>query len=442
MTSQPGAVRTSPGLTLAYLGTAALAFVVAAAGVPWLAPELAGHYYQPRVLALTHTVTLGWITLTIMGASYQLAPIVFQRPVWSVRLARVQLTVMVVGVSGMIAHFFIGEWSGLVWGAAFVTLGVVAHVVNFGMTLRGVRPWTFTATMFAVALGGITATTAAGLALGVDRLVPFVPLPFYPRLHAHFHLAVLGWIMPMVFGVGAHVYPLFLRAAAPGRAWQRVQAWGLVCGVPLIVTGAALSASVVTIAGALAVTTAVAAHLAALSSMVRTRKSPLSDCALSFVLTGAALLAPATALGLGFALDVIGGPRLGLAYAALVLGGWVSLTIVGVMLKIVPFLVWYRVYAPLAGRGAVPTLAELSWPRAERGAHGLLAAGIVSLTGALAVGDPRWIRPTGWLVAAGALALALTVAAALSHLVRRRVSQPAAGHTAEPISGSSPGSPR
>ena len=43
-------------------------------------PALAGHYYHPRLLALTHAVTLGWITLAIMGASYQLVPVVFERP--------------------------------------------------------------------------------------------------------------------------------------------------------------------------------------------------------------------------------------------------------------------------------------------------------------------------------------------------------------------------
>ena len=65
--------------------------MLAALGVVWLAPELAGHYYHPRVVALTHTVTLGWITLAIMGASYQMIPVVLERPVWSERLARWQL---------------------------------------------------------------------------------------------------------------------------------------------------------------------------------------------------------------------------------------------------------------------------------------------------------------------------------------------------------------
>jgi hypothetical protein len=80
-------------LPLAYLGAAAAAFVAAMAALPWLAPELGGHYYHPRVLALTHAITLGWITMSILGASYQLIPIVLQRPLWSERLARWQLGV-------------------------------------------------------------------------------------------------------------------------------------------------------------------------------------------------------------------------------------------------------------------------------------------------------------------------------------------------------------
>ena len=74
--------------------------MLAALGVVWLAPELVGHYYQPRVVALAHTVTLGWITLAIMGASYQVIPVVLERPMWSERLARWQLAVLITGMPG------------------------------------------------------------------------------------------------------------------------------------------------------------------------------------------------------------------------------------------------------------------------------------------------------------------------------------------------------
>lgn len=429
---RPGPALTAPGLTLAYLGPAALAFVVAAAGVAWLAPELAGHYYHPRILALTHTVTLGWVTLTIMGASYQLTPIVLQRPVWSGRLARGQLALMLIGVIGMVSHFFIAQWSGLMWGAGLVTLGIAAHVVNVGMALRGIRPRTFTSAMFTLALGGLAATAGAGLALGVDRLVPFLSLPFFPRLHAHFHLAVLGWVMPMVLGVGARVYPIFMHAPAASGWRQRVQLWGLAGGVPLTVAGLALAAPAVTIAGALVVAAAVTGHLVSLLGMARARRGSGFNGVLPFVITGAAFLLVATLMGLGFALDVLTGPRFGLAYAVLVLGGWVSLTIVGMMLRIVPFLVWYRVCAPLAGRMPVPALADLSWPWAERCSYVLLTAGTSGLALAAAAGDARWIRATGFVVMAGALTFAIAIGAPMSRLARRGLVPPPADLTARP----------
>jgi hypothetical protein len=417
-----GTVRPSVTLPLAYVSAAALAFVLAAAAVPWLAPELAGHYYQPRILALTHTVTLGWITLTIMGASYQLIPIVLARPLWSERLAWWQLGLMVVGIIGMIGHFFLGAWSGLVWAAALVAAGVGAHLVNVARTMRGLAHWTFTARMVALALAGLGVTTLVGFGLGLDKVLRVLPAEdLFPHLHAHVHLALLGWVLPMTIGVAARVYPMFLLAAEPAGWPGRAQLWGLAAGVPAIVVGICAS-PVLLAAGTLAVTVAVAGHLVWLAAMVRSRKRPALDWGLRFVLTGAGTLALATALGLGLALDLTGGPRVALAYAALALGAWLSLTIAGMLLKIVPFLVWYRVYAPRAGRAAVPTLAGLSSPRAEGLAWLLLTLGTTSLPAALWYGDPAWIRAAGLMVAAGAVVFGATLARVLGHFRRRATS--------------------
>ncbi|MBI4256133.1 MAG: hypothetical protein HY616_13770, partial [Candidatus Rokubacteria bacterium] len=188
----------SATLPLRYLVAAAVAFVAAAGGVVGLARELAGHYYHPRLAALTHTVTLGWITLTIMGASYQLIPIVLERPVWSERLARWQFVALVAGVIGLVAHFYIGEWSGMLWAAAVVAAGVGAHLLNLALSLRGLKRWTFTARLFAMALAGLGLTAAFGLLLAADRVFTFLPGAFFPTLHAHVHLALLGWVMPVV----------------------------------------------------------------------------------------------------------------------------------------------------------------------------------------------------------------------------------------------------
>jgi hypothetical protein len=404
----------SASLPLRYLTAAAAAFLLAALAVPWLARELAGHYYHPRLLALTHTMTLGWITLTVMGASYQLIPIVLERPIWSQRLARWQFLLLVTGIIGMAGHFFIGQWSGLVWSAGLVGLGSAAHLTNAALSVRGLR-WTFTARLVALALTGFGLTTLFGLGLAVDHAKKFLPGDFFPNLHAHFHLALLGWVLPMVIGVAARVYPMFLLAREPAGWPGHLQLWGVGLGVPLVVAGLSTQTALV-IPGALAVTAAVVGHAAWVLDMMRSRKRPALDWGLRFALTGTAFLVPATAMGLALALDLISGPRFGLAYAVLTLGGWGSLTIIGMMLKIVPFLVWYRAYSPRVGRGPVPTLAQLSWPVAERVAYALLTVGVIGLAIAVAAGAPAWIAAAGVVVAAGAVAFGVDLAGILGHL--------------------------
>jgi hypothetical protein len=405
----------SPLVPLAYLICAAVAFLVAALGVAWLGPELAGHYYHPRLLALTHTVTLGWITLAIMGASYQLIPIVLEQPIWSERLARWQLAILAVAVTGMVAHFYLGTWPGLVAAAGLLAVGIALHLGNVGMSLRAFTGWTFTARLVVLAYGGLALTTLFGLALAGNRVWPFLPGAIFPTLHAHVQLALLGWVAPMILAVTARVYPMFFLAPAPRRWHSFLQLWGLGAGVPAVVLGL-LGVPGLLVAGALAVAAGAGAHAAWMCDMAWRRKRPGLDWGLCSVLTATVFLAPAAVLGVAMAADRLAGPRVAIAYAVVTLGGWISLTIVGMMLKIVPFLVWYRVYSPRAGREPVPTLAQLSWPRAEGLAYLLLTGGVVLLAATVLVGEAAWIRAAGTVLALGALAFATALARILGHL--------------------------
>jgi len=228
----------------------------------------------------------------------------------------------------------------------------------------------------------------------------------------------------MILGVSARVYPMFLLAPAP-RAWAALlQLWGLALGVPAVVAGL-LAVPGLAVPGALAVTAAALGHAAWVVEMARGRKRPVLDWGLRFAVTATAFLLPAAVLGVALAGGWLAGPRAALAYAIVLLGGWVSLTIAGMMLKIVPFLVWYRVYAPRAGREPVPTLAQLSSSHLEGLAYALLTGGVVALAVAALVGDPAWIRVAGLTLTLGALAFAAVLARILGHLVRAATGRPA-----------------
>jgi len=400
---------------LRYLATAAAAYVLATLGVVWLAPELSGHYYQPRLFALTHLVTLGWITLSIVGASYQIVPVALGRPLWSERLARWQFWILVTGIAGMVSHFYLGTWTGLAASAALAGSGIALHVLNMAMTLRGLRDSTFTARAVGLGHAGLALTALFGLILSINRLWPLLPGDALATLHAHVHLALLGWVTPMVLGVASRIYPMFLVSPEPAPWLGRVQLWGLGAGVPALVVGL-IAAPALTVPAALAVSAAVVAHGVSVLTMTRASRRPALDWGLRLALTGTAVLVPLTAMGLGFAFGLLAGPRAALAYGALALGGWSSLTIAGVMLKIVPVLVWHHVYGPRVGRAPVPSMAQLTAPRLEALAHALLTVGTLLLVVTLAVGEVAWIRGAGVVLALGGLAFAAALAHALRHL--------------------------
>jgi hypothetical protein len=48
--------------------------------LPWVAPQAVQAPDFPHVLALVHFATLGWLTMTIMGASLQLTPVMTVAP--------------------------------------------------------------------------------------------------------------------------------------------------------------------------------------------------------------------------------------------------------------------------------------------------------------------------------------------------------------------------
>ena len=301
----------------------------------------------------------------------------------------------------MVSHFFIGAWSGLAWAAGLVALGVLGHVVNLGLSLRGLRRWTFTAVTMVFGLGGIALTTLFGLALGLDHLQPVPPgrssrgcMPLPSR--------VARLVLPMIVGVSDRAYAMFLSRTA-GPAVGGAQLVGLATGVPLVVWGALGHPTLLATGGA-----GIAIAQPPTSGCGRNGPRPARprlDWALRLLLTGAAFLVPASLLGLAFALGLVEGPRFGLGLCGAGAGGWASLTIAGMMLKIVPFLVWYRVYASPCGREAVPTIEQLSSSAGEAWAGALLVVGVLAVSGALLEGSAAGIRVAGVMLAAGALVL-------------------------------------
>jgi hypothetical protein len=94
-------------------------------------------------------------------------------------------------------------------------------------------------------------------------------------------------------------------------------------------------------------------------------------------------------------------PRLVTAYIVAVLLG-ISLFVAAHYYKIVPFLVWYHRFGPLAGKRPVPRVSELYSARLAALAGAGLVTGAVGLIVSIALGAGDAARVAALVLAAGA----------------------------------------
>jgi hypothetical protein len=90
-------------LPLPFLLTGAVGAALFGALLPLVAPQALIAPGFPQVLALVHIATLGWLTMTIMGASLQLAPVILVSPLRAARLDAIQYPLYLVGVTLLVS---------------------------------------------------------------------------------------------------------------------------------------------------------------------------------------------------------------------------------------------------------------------------------------------------------------------------------------------------
>ena len=118
-------------------------------------------------------------------------------------------------------------------------------------------------------------------------------------------------------------------------------------------------------------------------------------------------------------------------YGLLALLGVVSLALLGMVHKIVPFLVWYRAYGRSVGRFKVPALSELYSRRLQAVSVAAYVAGLAVTTLATVLAHPRCERVGCVLLALGGLLLAINLAGVFRHLIQPNL-QPLAPRVTSP----------
>ncbi len=336
---------------------------------------------------VSHLVLLGFSSMVMIGAMFQLLPVVagvdLQKPV---ALSRTIFSAMVAGLIGLLVGFAYGRWLvvlPLIVGL-FLALGLFLVVVLKGL-MRGKAQYD---TVFAMqaSLVFLSATICLALLLVAGRL-QWVTLGRPVLTDAHLVLGVLGWMGLLIVGVSYQVIPMF-HVTPPYPALLRKSfvsliAISLLCYLATAVLGHAgyRVVSKTFFLGSAIFFFSLFCFVTLLLLARKKRKVP--DATLWF-------WRQALVFGLGLGGSWIGAELLNLHSWKMELFWGVNLVygiiisiMVGMLLKIIPFLVWFHLQSRqlnLMMAGNAVTIPHMKQIVSETTVRRLFGLHIASLT--------------------------------------------------------------
>jgi hypothetical protein len=248
-------------------------------------------------------------------------------------------------------------------------------------------------------------------------------------MHAHAHMGVVGFFVLLIVGVSYRLIPMFLLTEVQSK--QR--AWWSVILLNVGLAGAVMAIllrSVWKPAFAVILVAGLAVYGWEMAAMVRARKRRAVDWGLKTFLVAMVLLVPVCILAL-----VLSWPTLPMTqffsllenvYGVVGILGVVGLAIIGMLYKILPFLVWYGVYSPLVGRAQLPTTAQMVSERLQAGGLALYLAGLGICAVAIMSESETWVRGGAFVMAASLMLFGGNAIKVLAHFWRPQI-KPFAG---------------
>ena len=200
-------------VVLPHYAFAALAFVALSVMLLFSTDAFSGHYFHPKLLALTHVAALGWATMTIFGALYQLLPVVLEGRLYSERMAVWAFGLLGAGTILLAYCFWNFQVGWLMHAAAcMLFLSFLFFTINVVQTARKAPKWTIEADFIVTSSIWLLLTGLIGLLMALNFTMAFLPQEHVHYLKLHAHLGMAGWFLLLIIGVGAKLIPMFLLA--------------------------------------------------------------------------------------------------------------------------------------------------------------------------------------------------------------------------------------
>ncbi len=336
---------------------------------------------DPVSFAVAHCLALGFLGSVMLGALYQMIPVVAGKRVPWVWLAYLVLPLFVGGVVFLVLGFL--GWMNAGFTVAHHLMGYVfvLFVVPTAFALFKAPSKTDTVWGMRLATLSFALALSAGIVLAIARTGKplYINSNWFSWVYTHLELGLIAWIGGLLASVSWQVIPMFYLANACPKWARKAMLFGqfftMIAPLGALLAGAApQTIAYLSVPGALAV---FLLHPITTAFMIKARQRKRREASLIFWSFG--LAAGPLVLVFGVLSVTSMDLRFPLLLGWTLLFGWAGTILHGMLTRIVPFILWFHRFSNMVGRPGVPTLRDI-YP--ERDAR----VGLVFHMGSFALG--------------------------------------------------------
>lgn len=322
-------------------------------------------YFNTKLVAITHIAVLGWASMIVFGALYQLVPVVFETALFSEKLAKITFWFSAISVLFLSYSFWVGSYVNLLpYASVCMFVSLLLFVTNIMLTYKRATLKNIKSTFVITAVFWLLITELIGTLIALNFKFNFLSEIHLHYLKIHATVGLIGWFVLLIIGVGSTLIPMFLISHELKEKKLSIAYYLINGGLILAIINWFLAkVSIVDYVITISIISGVFSFISFIFDSYKKRLRKKLDVGMQYsMLAIAAMFMPFILIGFivlntTFEVDFI--YRIITFYGFSIIFGLITTLILGQTYKTLPFIIWLNKYQKLVGKTKTPLPREL-----------------------------------------------------------------------------------
>lgn len=343
----------------------AISFFIVAVMLMFSSSSLLEVYFNTKLVAITHMAILGWATMIVFGALYQLIPVVFETALFSEKLAKFTFWMAAFSVVFLSYSFWVASFVILLpYASVCMFVSLLLFVINVLVSYSKSEIKNWSSKFVIAAIIWLLLTELLGTLIALNFKFNFLSEAHIHYLKIHATIGLIGWFLLLIIGVGSTLIPMFLISHQLNFKKLKASFYLINTGLLSIAINWFLINNLILLAFCwVLVASGVLFFVSFIYDSYKKRMRKKLDVGMQYsMLAIASVLLPiiiSSVIILGFNVEFELLSRIIVFYGFTILFGFITTLILGQTYKTLPFIIWLDKYKKLVGKTKTPLPREL-----------------------------------------------------------------------------------